>query len=211
MKKTAFIAWGFTVLTSGPAEGRAPQLVLAETAEEAQPLGAGGAVPEANLKGPDGSRVSLQKETGGKPTILIFYRGGWCPYCSAHLGELQKAEKELVGLGYQILAISADRPSALRTTSEKLTLSYQLLSDEDMEASAAFGLAFRVGDETLARYKEYGIELTAKQGERYWLPVPAVYVVDRKGTIRFAHADPNYRERLPAAELLSTAREAAAP
>ncbi len=210
MKRGAFISWLLVVLAGG-AHGLPLRYLLPDSAEDTHPLGVGQVVPDVTIKSADGAGMSLRKQMRAKPTVLIFYRGGWCPYCSAHLGELQKVEGELIALGYQILAISADEPKALRPTSEKMKLRYTLLSDEDMEASAAFGLAFRVSAETLAKYKEFGIELTAKHDGRYWLPVPAVYIADRDGKIVFAHADPNYRKRLPAADLLTAAREAAAP
>ncbi len=46
-------------------------------------------------------------------------------------------------------------------------------------------------------------------GEDFWLPVPAVFIVGRDGVIRFAYANPDYKVRLAAADLLAAAQAAA--
>ncbi len=145
-----------------------------------------------------------------KPSVVVFYRGGWCPYCNAHLGQLATVEPELVKLGYQVLAISPDRPEALRESLDKGGYSYQLLSDSEMALSKAYRLAFRVNDPTVERYQGFGIDLEKASGrDHHLLPVPAVYLVDRKGVIRFAHWNPDYKQRLDPAKLLDAARRAA--
>jgi peroxiredoxin len=154
----------------------------------------------------DGKDFSLQKETAGKPTLLIFYRGGWCPFCTRHLAELQKSQQELIDLGYQILAISADAPEDLVPTGEKYKLGYTLLSDVAMKASDAFGLAFYLDAATSQQYASR-FKMSARHEGRYWLPVPAVYIVGKDGRIAFVHTDPNYRRRLPVADLLKAAKE----
>ena len=88
-------------------------------------------------------------------------------------------------------------------------LNYQLLSDHEMTASAAYGVAFKVSPETVKKYKEYGIALTPIAGtDGHWLPVPAVFVIDRSGKIRFAYSDPDYKTRLKVSDLLAAARSA---
>ena len=179
--------------------------------EKVQPLAKGVPVPDATLRTVDGKSFDLKTETGTKPTILIFYRGGWCPYCNAHLADVQKAEKDLLALGYQILAISPDTAKALRSTMDDDKLTYTLLSDSDMQATGAFGLAYGLDEATVAKYKSFGVPITARSmrgctGCRS----PAVYIVGKDGRIAFAHWDPDYRVRLSGAELLKAAREASA-
>jgi len=180
----------------------------AESADKANPLGVGAAVPEVTVKTATGKKFALKPETSGKPTVLIFYRGGWCPFCTRHLAELAKSQQQLTDLGYQILAIGADAPEDLPATTEKYQLGYTLLSDVDMKASDAFGLAFYLDADTTKRY-EARFKLSAKHEGRYWLPVPAVYIVGKDGKIAFVHTDPDYRKRLPIDELLATAKKVA--
>lgn len=42
------------------------------------------------------------------------------------------------------------------------------------------------------------------------LPVPAVFAIDKQGTIQFAYTNADYKIRLPAAELVAAAQEIAA-
>ncbi len=178
-------------------------------AEDVTPLKAGASAPALSLRKPDGSAASLGELYAEKPSVLIFYRGGWCPYCNTHLGQIAKAEPELARMGYQVLAISPDRPEELRKSAEKEKLSYTLLSDSEAELAKAFGVAFRVDDETVEKYQGFGIDLDRASGQsHHLLPVPAVYVVDKKGVIRFAHWNPDYKKRLTSEELLDAARGA---
>lgn len=182
---------------------------LAESAEAAKSLAKGAQVPEVTLKTSEGKDFDLKAETTGQRTVLLFYRGGWCPFCNRHLSDVQKVQDDLVALGYRILAISPDAPESLAPFAEKQKLTYTVLSDADMKASDAFGLAFRVDDTTVEKYKEYGIKLTAKHEGDFWLPVPAAYIVDTDGSIAFAYTNQDYKVRASGAQLLTAAREAA--
>lgn len=179
----------------------------AARAEEVRPLEKGVRAPSTKVRRPDGGTVSMADLYAAKPSILIFYRGGWCPYCTVHLGQIAAAEAELLGMGFQVLAISPDRPEELARSIEQQHLAYQLLSDSDMELCQAFGLAFRVDDQTLEKYRGFGIDLERSSDRgHHLLPVPAVYIVDTRGVIRFAHWNPDYKSRLQPPELLDAAR-----
>jgi peroxiredoxin len=125
------------------------------------------------------------------------------------LGQLQSIEGKLVALGYQILAVSPDRPEKLAPSVGKHGLKYQLFSDSKMTAAKAFGLAWKVDDATIAMYKEYKIDLDDASGEsHHLLPVPAAYVVDAKGVIRYRYFNPDYKVRVNPDELLREAKAA---
>jgi peroxiredoxin len=175
-----------------------------------QALAAGQSVPSAVVRRLDGVLVDLQQAVTDQPTVLIFYRGGWCPYCNRHLADLEELEPKLKELGYRILAISPDRPEELAKSTEKLQLVYELLSDSDMLAARAFGLAFKMDDELVETYKnQYGIDLEASSGRvHHELPVPAAYVVDQAGVVRFAFVNPDYKVRVDSERLLEEARAA---
>ncbi len=189
-------------------DDRQTQPVVPDDARQVQPLGEGEKAATAILRRPDGQEVDLAKLYAQKATVLIFYRGGWCPYCNAHLGQIAAAEPELLSMGYQVLAISPDRHEELAKTLDKQHLTYQLLSDSDVAFARAFGLVFRVDDPTLEKYQGYGIDLEQASGRtHHMLPVPAVYIVDTQGIIRFAHWDADYKKRLEPEALLKAAGE----
>ena len=63
-----------------------------DSAMDINPLLIGSSIPDSILLTVDGEEFDLNAEIAGKPTVLIFYRGGWCPYCSTQLGELNEIE-----------------------------------------------------------------------------------------------------------------------
>jgi len=175
--------------------------------EDAHPLGVGARAPGATLRTIDGQPFDLAEAYHNGPVMLIFYRGGWCPYCNRHLQELRHAEAPLREMGVRLLAVSPDQPSKLQESRVENEVSYELLSDSTMKLSRAFGLAFRVDDDTIERYHGFGIDLEAASGQSHFqLPVPAVYLIDRQGVIRFAHFDPDYKVRLSADDVVTAAR-----
>lgn len=188
----ALIAIGFL--------GRA-QSSLPASATEIAPLLIGENVPNITLKSLNDADINLLKLISNKKTILVFYRGGWCPYCNKQLSALGEAEKELLDLGYQIIAVSPDAPKSLKATGEKSKLKYQLLSDSKGELSKAMGIAFRTPD-NYASYLSKGSDGVNTD----MLPVPAVFIVTTKGTIQFEHINPNYKERISTPLLVAVAK-----
>lgn len=178
--------------------------------EGVSPLGEGQRAPTAVLRDAQGRLVNAGGLYPQGPTMLIFYRGGWCPYCTQHLAELASIESDIEAMGIQIVAVSPDRPEKLREAADEAQLGYRLLSDSDAHLARAFGVAFRVDDETIAMYDEFGIDLEESSGRPHGiLPVPAVYLIDTGGVIRFAHWDPDYRQRISGDGVLAAAREMA--
>ena len=183
--------------------------VLAEAQASSTALKAGDSIPEVTLRTDDGKEVSLRRLVSEKPTVLIFYRGGWCPFCTRHLQALAGIEEDLEKAGAQLLAISMDRPEKIKQTPDGEKLHYRLLSDSDAVAAKAFGIAFKVDDATVEKYKGFGINLEAASGrDHHILPHPAVFVSDTTGRIRFAHVNPDYKVRLEPARDLEAAQAA---
>jgi len=120
---------------------------------------------------------------------------------------LQGIVTDLQESGYQLLAISPDLPIELGKSIEKHSLTYTLLSDSDAEAIRAFGLAFRVDDQTYGHMLNFGVDLEKASGEKHHeLPVPAVYIVGVDAVIRFVHYDPDFRKRMDPAEIVKEAK-----
>ena len=119
---------------------------LARSGIVEQSLKKGDKAPPFSLPNVHRKMVSSADLLAKGPLVVSFYRGGWCPYCNTHLGQIATVEPELLSMGYQVLAVSPDRPEELRKTMDKQRLNYQLLCDSDMVLSRAFGIAFRVDD-----------------------------------------------------------------
>lgn len=179
----------------------------AQTAEEVTPLLISSEIPDVELKNIEGQTVRLKELVSQKPSIIVFYRGGWCPYCNRQLSDLHIIEEELYEIGYQLLAISPDRPEKLKATLDNNELGYTLLSDSPMDASKAFGIAFKVDQETVDSYKSIGLDLEGDSGyDHHLLPVPAVYIVNTDGIVKFNYVNPDYKERINGEVLLKAAK-----
>ena len=145
------------------------------------------------LKGPDGTAIRLMDSLATKPTIIIVYRGGWCPFCNRHLAEIGERMKEITELGYQVIAISPDAKVEADLTQTKNNLPYQIYSDGSGEFSKAVGIAFEAPE----RYNEKLLKYSDNENTGF-LPVPSLFVVNREGFIRFEYINPEYKERMSA-------------
>jgi peroxiredoxin len=175
---------------------------VAEKAEDISPLLNGEILPDAVLKAPDGSAHNLSEVLKQKPSVVLFYRGGWCPFCNAHLAEIQEVQNEVVNLGYQIIAISPDSPENLQATDEKQELAYSLYSDADGKLTKAIGIAFKAPE----RYSGMLSEKSDGLNDGF-LPVPSVFVTDTSGKITFEYINPDYKTRLSGGLLLAVLKE----
>lgn len=177
------------------------------TPEDAQPLMPGMSAPAFEVKDVYGNPFRFDPEALEAPVVITFYRGGWCPYCNLHLAEMRHAEAQLKGLGFGVWFISIDQPGVLQDSLDEPGLGYTLLSDSKLDATRAFGLAFRMSDADVQRYLDYDIDLEGASGETHHvLPVPSTFIIGTDGVIAFAYSNPKYAVRLHPDVLLAAAR-----
>jgi peroxiredoxin len=171
---------------------------------EASALKTGARVSDVTMTDALGKPVRLADELAKGPVIVVFYRGGWCPYCNLTLRAYQQLLPRIRALGANMIAITPETPDRSLTTSEKNALEYKVLSDANLRAAAAFGLAFELPPDLQAVYLKAGNDLREINGSGQWsLPVPATYVIGQDGTVLYAHVDADYRNRAEPAEALA--------
>ena len=177
------------------------------SAEEVQPLLVGMKAPSFTVRDVRNQTVKFDAGEQARPIVLSFYRGGWCPYCNLHLSELRLAEKQLKDMGFDIWFISIDKPELLLASLDDPDVGYTIYSDSGLSATRAFGLAFRVDDETNEKYLKWDIDLEKASGEdHHVLPAPATYIIGTDGIINFAYINPDYKVRLHPDVLMAAAR-----
>lgn len=166
--------------------------------EDISPLLVGETVPNVPLTSLEGASISVHDIIKEKPTILIYYRGGWCPYCNLHLSAIGRNEMSILELGYQIVAVSPDKIENLEATAEKDSIQYHLFSDPAGIFAKEIGIAFQAPEKYIPRLFE-------SSGEKNtgFMPVPSVFVLDTKGEIQFEYINPNYKKRLSGELLLA--------
>ncbi|MDM7859197.1 peroxiredoxin-like family protein [Alteromonas sp. ASW11-36] len=181
---------------------------VAESADEISPLLIGQFVPQVTVKTEFGGDIELMALIEKRPTVIIFYRGGWCPYCSRQMAGLVEVEQRILDLGYQILAISPDSPA--RLTAQRSSQDFEIihLSDMSLAATVGFGLAYYVDDEMVETIRgQLGAEVVTLEDEsKVVLPVPAAYIIDTTGLVKFAYVNPNFQQRINPNLLYQAAR-----
>jgi len=179
--------------------GCSNEISIPTVAEDISPILIGETLPNAYFQNAEGESVQLKAVLEEKPTVLVFYRGGWCPYCNVQLSGLVDIEEEVLELGYQIVAISPDDFKNLQATIENNNTKYKLLSDPNGEFIQQIGIAFK----TSSSLKEYITGKGQKGETSSVMPAPTVMIVDKKGVIKFEYINPNYKERISGEMLLS--------
>lgn len=168
-----------------------PNAQIAGSKEEISPLKVGDYLPEAVLVDLNNEKVSLHSVLQQKPAVVVFYRGGWCPYCNTQLASLAEAESAILESGYQIIAISPDDNRNLRPTMEKDSIHYQIFSDPGGELIQKAGIAYRIND-----FSQLTISVRTRGETTEILPVPTVMIVDTQGKILFEYLNMDIKKRL---------------
>ncbi|MDR6830737.1 peroxiredoxin [Bosea sp. BE271] len=183
---------------------------LVATGQAERALGEGSKAPRFELYGSSGAIVRSSELQAAGPVVISFYRGIWCPYCNLDLKALQATLPEISGTGASLVAISPQSVANGRKTVEDLGLSFRILSDPNNAIADLFGIRYRLPDELAGLYKNFGVNLPAINGDSSWtLPMPARFVVDRSGVIRYAEVCGDYTKRPDPSVLLPILRDLA--
>ncbi len=205
---------GVLALASGlaafPASGTAVDPTTSEGAgsmKRDKPLALGELMPDFVLQNESGEKTRLSEALEGGPVVMTFYRGTWCPYCVKALESIETSVSQINDLGATVLAISPQTPENIIDLREQTGLSYELLVDKDNGLAERLGLMFELDEKTVELYRQYGIDVAKTNGTDTWqLPVPATYVVDTDGKVRYAWTDADYRKRAPVSKILASLR-----
>lgn len=172
------------------------------------PLKIGEEIPKSiNITNSDGESIEFNNVLAEEKAIVVFYRGGWCPYCTRHLSALGQIKDEIDSLGYKLYGITLDQFDSIAVSQVKSQTEYEIFSDNKAELVTAFGIGWEVDDSNYIKYRDsYGIDVVEWSGEKHHiLPVPAVYIIE-DGVIQFSYVNPNYSIRLKPETLLAILR-----
>lgn len=177
--------------------------VFDATGIAARAVRAGDRAPDVTLPDASGRPVRLADLWQRGPLVIVFYRGGWCTYCNLQLRAWQLQSAELARLGATLVAISPQTPGNSMGTAEANALAFTVLSDSALDAANGFGLAYTLHPDLVDYYGSVGTDIPVLNGNGQWvLPVPATYVVDSAGRIRFALIEEDVRQRAEPRDVL---------
>ncbi len=161
-------------------------------------------VPDVHGRALDGEDVSLSSLYTKGPILLAFYRGGWCPYCSSENHALATAYAEYQKRGVTPVTVSVDTPDAEAKMKATYAIPFPVLSDSDATMIEAFHVVNKVDDATLEKMRKFGVDLERSSGKTHHeIAIPSLFLVDRTGVVRWAHADPDFKVRPSTAQILA--------
>lgn len=180
-------------------------VVLTLQTKAQQGLKAGDKAPVFTGVDQNGKTVTLKNALKAhRNVVLFFYRGQWCPYCNKHIKELQDSLNLLTEKDVYVIGVTPETKENIDKTIKKTSAGFSILQDKDDEIMKAYQVNFMMDEATFTKYKGYGINLEENNGNiRHTLPVPATYIIDRTGKIKYVHFDPNYQKRASVKLLLS--------
>lgn len=191
MKKILFLALIFVRCT------------CAEAQTEPKGLNVNDNAPQFTGTDQNGKSFDLTKELKKGSVVLVFYRGQWCPYCNRQLKKLEDSLSLIMAKGATLVTVTPEKPENISKTIEKTQATYPILFDDGLKIMKSYDVAFGLDDKTIEKYKGYGIDFSTVNGSNGAnLPVPAVYVINKKGKIVFRQFDKNYTQRASVAEIL---------
>jgi peroxiredoxin len=159
--------------------------------------------PLFSAKNQEGKLISLQEKIKSGPVILIFYRGQWCPYCNRQLKNLEDSLALLTAKNATLIAVTPEKTENINKTIEKTKATYPVLFDDSLKIMKSYDVAFAVDQKMKERYKGYGVDFDEVNGTNGAnLPVPAVYIINKKGEIIYKFFDTDYRKRPSVKEIL---------
>ena len=162
-----------------------------------QPLKVGAKAPSFSLKDNNGKLIDLKsvlKEH--KSVVLFFYRGQWCPFCNKHIKNLQDSLQLLTIKGAYVIGVSPETAVGINKTVSKTKASFSIISDRDYSLMKAYKVNYVMEPGLADRYKKGGLDVAVSNGQLdYVLPVPATYIIDKSGKIKFVFFDTDYKKR----------------
>ncbi len=178
-------------------------LIRINAQEKPEGLFIGSKAPDFKAKDQDGKDVRLKDQLKKGKVVLVFYRGYWCPYCNRELSRLQDSLDLIREKGAIVIAVSPEKPENVKQTVEKTKATYSVLYDEGMKIMKSYDVEFELEETTLARYRSSGLDIEKNNGTNgKYLPVPAVYIIDKESTVTYRFFDADYRKRPSVAEIL---------
>ena len=164
----------------------------------------GDSIPNFRLPNAKGELVTLDTLLEKGKVVLAFYRGGWCPYCNLELKALQNVVTEIEAKRATLVAITPETPDNTLSTKEKNELSFEVLSSKDNELARKLGLVYKLPDNLVDLYKNFGIDLIQSQGNTAnELPIAATYVVAQDRSISYHFLAEDYKLRADPQDILN--------
>jgi peroxiredoxin len=159
-------------------------------------LHVGEKAPEFQLRDHDGKLFSSSAVLAEKRLVVCFIRGRWCPFCVGQMEAMNLVHAQIEQSDATLAIISPQTVQQSFFMRDQHKLSFPLLADAGNKVARQFGLVYRVPAAQEAVYRRAFVNLPHANGDESWeLPIPATYILDRDGIVRYVSANEDYTER----------------
>ena len=162
------------------------------------------ALPDTPMLDVHGAATSLYAVTAGRPAVIVFYRGGWCPYCNIALRTYQaELVPALATRGISLIAISPQTADGSLSSQETKELTFTVLSDPGNQLARQLGILTAPSEGARQAQLQIGLDLTHVNADgTTGLPMPTVIIADAAGTIRWIDVHRDYTTRTEPEQVL---------
>ncbi len=166
-------------------------------------LKVGDKAPMFSAQNQAGKEIELKKLLKKGDVVILFYRGQWCPYCNQQLKKMNDSLLYISAKGATVIAVTPETAENVQKTIEKTKASFSIIEDENLAIMKSYKVNFTVDENTIAKYKTYGIDFEKANGSNSTnLPVPATYIIGKNGKIKYAFFDVNYTKRASVKDII---------
>ncbi len=168
-----------------------------------QGLSAGDKAPKFIAIDQFNNTFNLENQLKKGPVVLMFYRGHWCKYCNRQLEELSDSLELIKDKGAAVVAVTPEIMEYVDETSNKINNCLRIISDTDMSIMKAYKVNYAVSKTKNTNFRIWGIKLDDFNGDNGTnLPVPATYIISKKGIIKYVFFNENYKKRISVSTIL---------
>ena len=165
----------------------------------------GDLAPDFALPNQHGRLMRLSEQLRYGPVVVMFVRGGWCPFCTITLRAYQAALPAIHEAGGSLFALTPQPPDRCSTMAERDLLAFSTLSDAGNAVADRYAVVYEVPEVVRPLYLRLGHDLPRINKTGNWrVPLPATFLVGMDGRVALADAQPSLEERLEPAKLLAT-------
>lgn len=159
-------------------------------------LHVGQALPDIELLRADGQRVT-NADLRGRPTVMLFFRGNWCPLCMAQIREIADQYRAMESAGVRVALVSPQPHRNTEALARRFQVPFDFLTDSGNRAAQALGIAARGG-------LPAGMQALGYDSDTV---MPTVIITDREGQVVWTDETDNYRVRPEPETFLQVLRE----
>ena len=167
-------------------------------------LKAGDKVPEFESQTYEGEPITFGKLLENGALMVIFYRGGWCPFCNYQVRQVTQAYDKFEQRNVTPVLISVDQTDGAMLVQQTYDIPFPVLSDSNLAAHNSFNALIELDNSSYEKFKKFGVDLELWSGlDHHKMAAPAVFLVGKDGKVLWSHVALDFKTRPGIDQLLS--------